>query len=310
MARAIERIEQDLEALDEAIALLRAEFHSTYSQYLKLLGQSVRQQLIMASYQVCTQGYPEAFLSLSFDRRQKLQQAIRKLGGQAQEQLLLHLEEQPSKPLPQTEATDIEQAASEEPLPELENIPSNTVEQAANEEPLPELLENALDSDAVPDTSEPALIANSSLTKPEQLREWQERLEKAIAQTLQTISLQTNRLLQSNSIIPDKLPPAVLEAAVQVEGSEVTPGSPNLLNLLMEAETEGEKEDSTITRIIAINLRLSEIEFADPTLSAGRNQIRKLSARVNTLQREYYKKQRERAIAQAEAAWRSSWFDD
>lgn len=309
MARAIERIEQDLEALDEAIALLRAEFHSTYSQYLKLLGQSVRQQLIMASYQVCTQGYPEAFLSLSFDRRQKLQKAIRQLGGQAQEQLLLHLEE-PSKRLPQTEATDIEQAASEEPLPELENTTSKTVEPAVNEEPLPEPFEIALDSDALPDTSEPAPIANSSLTKPEQLREWQERLEKAIAQTLQTISLQTNRLLQSNSIIPDKLPPAVLEAAVQVEGSEVTPGSPNLLNLLMEAETEGEKEDSTITRIIAINLRLSEIEFADPTLSAGRNQIRKLSARVNTLQREYYKKQRERAIAQAEAAWRSSWFDD
>jgi hypothetical protein len=309
MARAIERIEQDLEALDEAIALLRAEFHSTYSQYLKLLGQSVRQQLIMASYQVCTQGYPEAFLSLSFDRRQKLQKAIRQLGEQAQKQLLLHLEE-PSKRLPQTEATDIEQAASEEPLPELENTASNTVESAVNEEPLPELFEIALDSDALPDTSEPAPIANSSLTKPEQLREWQERLEKAIAQTLQTISLQTNRLLQSNSIIPDKLPPAVLEAAVQVEGSEVAPGSPNLLNLLMEAETEGEKEDSTITRIIAINLRLSEIEFADPTLSAGRNQIRKLSARVNTLQREYYKKQRERAIAQAEAAWRSSWFDD
>ena len=312
MARAIDRIEQDLEALDEAIALLRAEFHSTYSQYLKLLGQSVRQQLIMASYQVCTQGYPEAFLSLSFDRRQKLQKAIRQLGGQAQEQLLLHLEEQPSKRLPQTEATDIEQAASEEPLPELEleDIPSNTVELAASKEPLPEIFEIALDSDALPDTSEPAPIANSLLTKPEQLREWQERLEKAIAQTLQTISLQTNRLLQSNSIIPDKLPPAVLEAAVQVEGSEVAPGSPNLLNLLMEAETEGEKEDSTITRIIAINLRLSEIEFADPTLSAGRNQIRKLSARVNLLQREYYKKQRERAIAQAEAAWRSSWFDD
>jgi hypothetical protein len=312
MARAIDRIEQDLEALDEAIALLRAEFQSTYSQYLKLLGQSVRQQLIMASYQVCTQGYPEAFLGLSFDRRQKLQKAIRQLGGQAQEQLLLHLEEQPSKRLPQTEATDIEQAANEELLPELEleDIPSNTVELAASKEPLPEIFEIALDSDALPDTSEPAPIANSLLTKPEQLREWQEQLEKAIAQTIQTISLQTNRLLQSNSIIPDKLPPAVLEAAVQVEASEVTAGSPNLLNLLMEAESEGEKEDSTITRIIAINLRLSEIEFADPTLSAGRNQIRKLSARVNLLQREYYKKQRERAIAQAEAAWRSSWFDD
>jgi hypothetical protein len=124
--------------------------------------------------------------------------------------------------------------------------------------------------------------------------------------------LDTNRLLQKNGIIPDKLPPAVLEAAVQVEASnDAAPGSPNLLNLLMEAENEdGEKEDSTLMRIVAINLRLSEIEFADPTLSAGRNQIRKLSARVSSFQREYHKKQRERAVAQAEAAWRSSWFDE
>jgi hypothetical protein len=136
-------------------------------------------------------------------------------------------------------------------------------------------------------------------------------MEEAIAQTLQTISLETNRLLQHTGIIPDKLPAAVLEAAAKVEASgEGTPGSPNLLNLLMETDSDGDSEDSTLTRIVAINLRLSEIEFADPTLSAGRNQIRKLSVRVTTIQREYHKKLRERAVAQAEAAWRSSWFDD
>jgi hypothetical protein len=239
---------------------------------------------------------------LSFNQRQKLQEAVRRLGGQAQEEFLSHLE--PSKRLPETDATDIvEEAVNDAPVFDDEQP------QAGNQEQLPEPFEMAISLDDALDAAEPDAIANSTPTKPEQLREWQEQLEQAIAQTLQTLSLDTNRILQKNGIIPDKLPPAVLEAAVQVEASEAGAGSPNLLNLLMEAESEGEKEDSTLTRIIAINLRLSEIEFADPTLSAGRNQIRKLSARVSSLQREYYKKQRERAVAQAEAAWRSSWFD-
>lgn len=78
----------------------------------------------------------------------------------------------------------------------------------------------------------------------------------------------------------------------------------------METDDEDEKEDSTLTRITAVNLRLAEIEFADSQLLAGRNQIRKLSERVGTLQRQYHKKRRERAVAQAEAEWRSSWFDE
>jgi hypothetical protein len=289
----VERIEQDLAALEKAIALLKVDFHSTYSQYLKLLGQAVRQQLILASYQICTQGYPEAFLGLSFNQRQNLQQAVLRLGKQVQEQLLSHLE--PSQPLPETETQTVDDAPTEDEEPP-EAPPEEMQFEMGG---VDDLLDAAESEDERP------------LSQPEQLLEWQEQLEKAIAQTLQTLSLDTNRLLQKNGIIPDKLPPAVLEAAVQVEASnDAAPGSPNLLNLLMEAENEdGEKEDSTLMRIVAINLRLSEIEFADPTLSAGRNQIRKLSARVSSFQREYYKKQRERAVAQAEAAWRSTWFD-
>lgn len=272
----VERIEQDLAALEEAIALLKVDFQSTYEQYLKLLGQAVRQQLILASYQICTQGYPESFLGLSFNQRQHLQQAVRKLGLLVKEELLSH--SSPKKPLSET----------------LEDV----------------LVEGEFEvmSDDLVKTED----VETPLSQPEQLLEWQEEVENAIAQTLQTLSLDTNRLLQENGIIPGKLPPAVLEAALQVEGSsESAVGSPNLLNLLMEAENDqGEKEDSTLMRIVAINLRLLEIEFADPTLNAGRNQIRKLSARVSSFQREYHKKQRELAVAQAEAAWRSSWFEE
>jgi hypothetical protein len=295
MARTVERIEQDLATLEEAIALLRVEFHSTYSQYLKLLGQALRQQLILASYQLCTQGYPESFLSLSFNQRQTLQQALRELGGKAQEQLLSHLEDS-------TNLNEQETIAEPEALPVSDEQPQEPIQ-----DELPDAVEMIVNDES---PVAPKMVKLTELSKPEQLARWQEQLEEAIVKTLQTLSLDTNRLLQQTNILPNKLPVAVLEAAVQVEvPGDATTGSPHLLNLLMETETEGEKEDSTLTRIIAIHLRLSEIEFADPTLTAARNQIRKLAAKANTLRREYHKYQRERAVAQAEAAWRSSWFD-
>ena len=295
MARTVERIEQDLATLEEAIALLRVEFHSTYSQYLKLLGQALRQQLILASYQLCTQGYPESFLSLSFNQRQTLQQSLRELGGKAQEQLLSHLEDS-------TNLNEQETIAEPEALPVSDEQPQEPIQ-----DELPDAVEMIVNDES---PVAPKMVKLTELSKPEQLARWQKQLEEAIVKTLQTLSLDTNRLLQQTNILPNKLPVAVLEAAVQVEvPGDATTGSPHLLNLLMETETEGEKEDSTLTRIIAIHLRLSEIEFADPTLTAARNQIRKLAAKANTLRREYHKYQRERAVAQAEAAWRSSWFD-
>jgi len=300
MARAIERIEQDLAALEEATALLRAELNKTYFQYLQLLGQAVRRQLILASYQVCTHGYPEAFLGLSFNQRQKLQQSIQQMGKKAQEQLLSHLEA--SKKVTHAEVTDSHEPPPQPELNSSEPPQDDIPEPLSIVEPVPGNLE----------AQETIDITNPELTKPEQLAQWQEQLEEAIAQTLETLSLNSNRLLQETGIIPSKLPAAVLEAAAKADSSteSVTVGSPNLLNLLMETESEDDSEDSTLTRIIAINLRLSEIEFADPALNAGRNQIRNLSAKRNTLHREYHKKQRERSVAQAEAAWRASWFED
>jgi hypothetical protein len=300
MARAIDQIEQDLATLEEAIALLRAEFHNIYSQYLTLLGQAVKRQLILVSYQICTNGYPESFLSLSFNQRKKLQEELRQLGKQAQELFLLHLEQ--SKNPTETNVTDQPEQTAEQLLIDDEQLL-----------PIPDSLEELESPNALPEGA-----LNTELTKtpqtqsePLQLLKWQEKLEEAIAQIIRTTSLDANRLLQKSGIVPEKLPPAVLEAAAKVEASgEATAGPPNLLNLLMESESEGDSEESTLTRIIAIHLRLSEIEFADPALSAVRNQIRNLSAKGSNIQRQYQKKQRERAVAQAEAAWRASWYED
>jgi hypothetical protein len=61
MARAIERIEQDLAALEEATALLRAELNKTYFQYLQLLGQAVRRQLFWQAIKFVLMGIRKRF---------------------------------------------------------------------------------------------------------------------------------------------------------------------------------------------------------------------------------------------------------
>ncbi len=293
MARAVEQIERDIAALEEAVSAIGAELRSAYANYLTALGQAVRQQLILASYHLCTQGYSEAFLSLSFSQRQQLQQSIRKLGQQASDQLLVY--------------TRTEQ--------EIENrdwgLGTREEEETRG---LAQDVEAVEGTGSSPTAAHPPSSPSSSPnpSKPEELVQWQQNLEQAIANTLKTVSRKANRLLQQTGILPKKLPEPLLEAAANsLEASaEATAGPPNLLNLLIETESDQESEDSTVTNIIAINLRLSEIEFADATVRAGRNQIRNLLAKASKMGREYHKKQRERQVAEAEAAWRASWFED
>ena len=94
MARAIELIERDIAALQAAIRAIATELYNAYASYLTTLGQALRKQLILASYHLCTQGYPENFLKLSLNQRQQLQQAIRNLGQEAAELLLSYLQSQ------------------------------------------------------------------------------------------------------------------------------------------------------------------------------------------------------------------------
>jgi hypothetical protein len=54
---------------------------------------------------------------------------------------------------------------------------------------------------------------------------------------------------------------------------------------------------------------MAELEFADTRLSVERNQIRSLWEQLNRLGKQYHHLRKEYTIAQAEAAWRSSWYD-
>lgn len=275
MAGSINRIEQDIATLEEAIAKLAQEFHQAYEVYLMALGQGVRQQLILASYYLCTQTYPEAFLKLSVSERQKLQQGLRNLAQQMQKALCQSLQ----MPAP-VEVPGLELRA----------------EEAEGK------LELETDFEISP--------IRKPLT-PERLSAWQERIETGIIQLLKLLSKDANLLLQRSGLLPQKLPEAVLEVASKAEASsDGIAGPPNLLQIMIETEDDDDSQMSMVTKLTAIHLRLGEIEFADANVMTRRHQLRHLSGQLSGIRREYYKKLRERAIVQAESAWRASWYED
>lgn len=253
---------------------LAGELHQAYGDYLKALGQALRQQLVLSGYHVCTQGYPSQFLGLSLNQRQALQRSLRELAQHTQTALLELL----PPPGSSEQAPD---ADADEPL-------STTVE-AEGAEPL----------------------------NPIALAHWQERLEAAIAHEFRVVTLKANRVLQQAGILPNQLP-AFLKATSQLAADSENPDAPQMLDFLMEAQNQAEDEDedepgttlSMIVQLVAVQLKLTDVEFADGTTTVLRNRLRSLAARLKTLKQTYLKKERELAIAIAQDAWRSAWIED
>ncbi|KGF72445.1 hypothetical protein DO97_08725 [Neosynechococcus sphagnicola sy1] len=307
MGRSVERIDRDISELKLAIAAIADQLYHCYGQYLAALGQSVRQQLILASYYICTQSFPQAFLQLSFSQRQKLQQALLVVAKEAQHHLTQQLDPPGMTPLPPitaplpvaTEPEAFFNPEVAEAAPESADLPSKEIAE------LPELPQNT--------TPQP-------VTDPRELLQWQEHLEQAIAHTLRQVSLEVNRHLQQLEILPPRLPEPLLEMAVKTDAvTETVASPPNILDLTLDAiadlsSDKGDTEEISFLkalplRIVAVHLRLAEIEFADATVKSWRNHIRSLSAQLSSLEGQYQRKQQERAIAAAEDAWRASWFD-
>jgi hypothetical protein len=388
MARAIEQIERDIQALEEAIALVAQDLYRGYTAYLTSLGQAVRQQLILATYHLCTQGYPEAFLHLSLSQRQNLQQAIRNLGNKTAEQLLNYdsIEESEvsesisgeellaSNSLSARDYLDremevaiafemangvLEDADDESPNPltfvklsmgdenspfdmgELEDEDEDEDEEDDEDDEEAEAAEAAEAAEKIRASILSAGFPFSKLTPPKplpfskinpsnpiEISKWQQSIEIASQFALKKASREANLSIQKSGILPKTLPEPILEvaAAASEASAQVMPGPPNLINLVIEVDdgshahkgkqanrggsgNEGRSRHGKLTKIMAINLRLGEIEFADSALSAKRKQIRILVGQLQKLRRDYMKKQRERAIAEAEGAWRASWFE-
>jgi hypothetical protein len=347
MVSAIEQVERELNILNQAIAALAEEYYSVYGSYLSALGQAVRQQMILASYHVCTRGYPQQFLTLSLNQQQQLQHNLRQLAKQAQTDLaakttvikpidfskvqtsnaeemarsiaahLLEMrteldrqegfasDDQSEFDELQAESMDLIDSVFGESDDEPEESTHETEPDTrqANQELFAAIFRNE-SPDELPSTHLP--FDESRPLIPKDLFYWQKDLEEKISDELQTLSQATNRALQKADILPKRLPEPILEVASRADLSGES-AAPNLLSLVIQ--TPSDQEAST-TQVMAIRLRLSEIEFSDPLALNGRSQIRQLSVRLAKLKREYQKKHRQKAIAQAESAWRSSWYED
>ncbi|MGB3637797.1 MAG: hypothetical protein WBA39_09515 [Rivularia sp. (in: cyanobacteria)] len=348
MARPIERIEQDIVELEKSIGFIAEQLQSAYSSYLEVLGQALGQQLILASYHLCTQGYPESFLNLSLNQRQKLQKAMRKLAKSAAQdmQTLMNDDEEAEDTENELKDLEIEEekiAFEDDELEEIaqeldivdEDLEEIVEKLEMEDEEEPNIFSENASPSSLPLDAKIAFLSakkgqapiflsepdfdkdwkkwfNPNTSNPMELAAWQKNLERAIGYIIKSLSRDGNRLLQKAGILPKKLPPQVLEAAVASAeaSSDVMPGPPNLLNLVVGIQGEEQEEPENLTQVMALNLRLVEIEFADIKLSSERKQIRNILNQLNKLGREYQKKQREHSIASAEAAWRASWYED
>jgi hypothetical protein len=83
MVRPVEIIRKEMDSLNQATHLLAEEFNRLYTSYLDSLGGVLRRQVVMATYHLCTQVYPDRFLALTLAQRQALQRDMRQLGEKA-----------------------------------------------------------------------------------------------------------------------------------------------------------------------------------------------------------------------------------
>ncbi len=290
MAKSLQKIRQEIEQLEQQSTDFFTELNALYKRYLEALNLSVKKQLVLAVYEICTKIYPEEFLQLSYSKREKLQGNIRELCQPLESKFLAYI----TFPQPTPTATLTEQI-----LTQLSLI-NNQEFQIHNEE----------ENDSI-----------SQIENPEDLVLWCKRVEQGIRMIIHNLSQDVNRELQKNNIIANQLAPQLLEMALQAEEGGMSSGNPpNILNLLIETnkkesdeedenEDDEDKQESQIIKVSAVHLRLSDIEFSDPQLSIQRQQIRQKLDIVKKMRKAYQTIQRENAQAQAEAAWRSSWHD-
>jgi hypothetical protein len=293
MARSIEQVGQDLTQLKTASSELGRELTAAYKSYFTHLAPTLKQQSIQGCYYLSTTCYPEAFLKLNYNQRSQLLKTLQRVIGNAIANLVVHIE--PSR---RNNNND-----EDEPTGELTSIPVMPIDWFAT---------------------------------PESLSTWQQNLEEELRHSLKEISYKVNLLLQQAQIMPANIPKPILEAFPEADRQGVnTANIPNILSVLIEQnsgreqhldnsleeqlrqrdeedENEEDEDEDNLLQIIQIHslyLRLTEIEFSDVSVLSLRKNINQLVNKIKVLRREYTQKQQELKIAEAESAWRNSWFE-
>lgn len=322
MAASIEQLNQSLAELDKQVAEVGETLRQTYGGYLDALQKNARQQLILAAYHVCTEGFPEEFLRLSVSQREMLQSDVRSIVRQAAAQLthLPTLGEVAALPSFRIQSLEEESDLLEESfiVEERETDEENDENDDDEDDEVSEKAGDATQELAALLAEVASVMASQRPPSPiDQWLSWQEHVERSTKQTLRKLSHQINQVLQRAGLISPNLPDAVLEAASRAEGAETMGKLPHVVQMLVEGPgSSSEKREKSsqrpanLMRVVAVQLRLSELEFNDAETMVWRRKVRELTQQMKALGREYRKRQRQRSIAEAQVAWRSTWIND
>jgi hypothetical protein len=298
MTGRLSKLQQDLVNIESEVGDLAQKIHERYQIYLNLLSDSVYKQAIGAVYHLCTRSYPGEFLALSHANRQKFQEDIKSLCQENRHSL----EQLGAMGLDRVSHVTLETSANVQGASDPPNLLKVRLEKAPSEPP------------------------TRPTNNPDALLHWCRALEKSCIDILSHLSRKITHQLQQAYILPSRLPSQILDRAIQAEdGGQSLSGGHNLLNIMIEGERSGndgseeeeeEREEeeepifaAKIMKITALHLRLSEIEFADTRLNLERNQLRALWEELDRLRDQYHRTHREYTIAQAESAWRGSWYE-
>lgn len=300
MTKSIKQLNDNLIALDGRVQDLAQNLQLLYQDYLPHLITVVKRQLMIATYQICTQKYPEAFLRLTYSQRTKLQDKIKGLARDFSHKLVESYQEieLPDNALIKDLHHQIVAIVSSE-----NNIPTLTAEKKENQE--------HLSAEVTKQTNELTTIDSCTLQlPPEELIQLQFDLDDSLDDCLIHLSHSANNCLQEVNVLSKKIPNQILAIALQAEeNTSIVSGAPNLLSILIQKEPKSD-EDLEVNPVIAICLRINDLEFHDSKLNLSKQKINKILSQLNNLNEQYEELHQEYLVAQAEAAWRASWYED
>ncbi len=323
MTKSIQQVKQELKNLESTVADAAIELEDLHRDYLNLLSQSLKQQLISACYQICTQLYPQSFIDLSLNDKQNLQQNLRQIAIELEPDLLKIVEQKELEPEP-FDLNLMAELIKNLPKPN-KSLEENDNVSEINLELVKAELENIelIEIDAEGEESELETDEEESpkekidLENPEHLILWHKQIERNIKQILDSGSRKVNKYLQESGILPDRIPSKVIDIAMQADSAKgmqnqgKQPRIPHVLHLALESDgSKKTKSSKDLIEISLLRLRLAELEFHSPLLNAKRGQIRNLMSKIKKLKNSYRSIKQETAVLEAQAAWRSSWYED
>ena len=264
MVNASGHIEQQLSKLQKQTADIATELETLVDQYLQVLSQASKRQLVLAAYHICTQIYPENFLELSLSQRDHLQRKLRELGNFIQAQLndkwatakrlslqpaeedglavirQLFLEaasvREQSEPTPDRHpADDAGNEAADQPDPEKSSPTKRSQEKLLAD------IRTLIGSGERIDVTQPENEQIGPM-QPAQLMRRQILIEKAIRDVLKAVSEKANAILQKADVMPE-IPHALLTATSESERlGHIPMKTPNLVRLSIKILHEPEKD--------------------------------------------------------------------